>query len=225
MLSIEDANYLAGVLPFFSACTRDEFEAICRNSSLRNFPQKTVLQHGMDDCSGLLVVKTGQLRAYIISESGREVTVFRLGAGDICIVTASCALKNVRFNITVETERSSSVYVIPTNIFSKLNQSNTAVAEFAYEHMAQRLSDVMWIIEQTMFASFDKRLAAFLLEQYALDKTKKLTITHEAIANHLGSAREVVSRMLKYFSEEGVVKLSRGTVAIEDVEKLTALSR
>lgn len=225
MLSIDDANYLAGVLPFFSACTRDEYDIICQASYLRNYSQKAVLQHSMDDCSGLLVVKSGQLRAFIISQSGKEVTVFRLGAGDICIVTASCALKNVRFNITVEAERNSIVYIIPTNIFSELNQSNTAVAEFAYEHMAQRLSDVMWIIEQTLFFSFDKRLAVFLLEQSALDKTKKLIITHEAIANHLGSAREVVSRMLKYFCEEGAVKLSRGTVAIVDVEKLTALSR
>lgn len=224
MLSMDDAHHLAGVLPFFSACTSVEYDTLCRSSSLRSYAQKTVLQHGMADCSGLLLVKSGQLRAYILSESGKEVTVFRLGIGDVCIVTASCALKNVHFNITVETERKSVVYVIPTNIFSKLSQSNTAIAEFAYEHMAQKLSDVMWIIEQTMFASFDKRLANFLLKQAALDQTKKLSITHEAIANHLGSAREVVSRMLKYFSDEGIVKLSRGAVAILDTEKLAALS-
>ena len=90
--------------------------------------------------------------------------------------------------------------------------------------MAARFSEVMWLMEQIMWKSFDKRLAAFLLEESALEETPVLKITHEAIANHLGTAREVVTRMLRYFQSEGMVKLARGTVEITDADKLRQMT-
>ena len=89
--------------------------------------------------------------------------------------------------------------------------------------MASRFSEVMWLIEQIMWKSFDKRLAAFLLEESTLENTTVLKITHEKIANHMGTAREVVTRMLKYFQNEGLVKLTRGAVELADEKGLRAL--
>ena len=103
-------------------------------------------------------------------------------------------------------------------------EKSTAVANYTNELMASRFSEVMWLIEQVMFKSFDKRLAAFLLEESNIENSDRLEITHERIANHLGSAREVVTRMLKYFQNEGAVKLSRGAVEITDRKKLSEIA-
>ena len=98
------------------------------------------------------------------------------------------------------------------------------VANYTNEVMAERFSDVMWLIEQILWKSFDKRLAAFLLEESALENSTTLKTTHETIGHHLGSPREVVTRMLRYFQEEGLVRLSRGTVELLDTARLPTLA-
>ena len=99
-------------------------------------------------------------------------------------------------------------------------KESAVVANFTNEIMATRFSEVMWLMEQIMWKSFDKRLAEFLLEECSLEETNILKITHETIANHLGTAREVVTRMLRYFQSEGMVKLTRGTVEVTDKIRL-----
>ena len=98
------------------------------------------------------------------------------------------------------------------------------VANYANQLISSRFSEVMWLMEQIMWKSFDKRLATFLLEESALEGSSSLKITHEKIANHMGTAREVVTRMLRYFQSEGMVKLTRGTVEIIDEKRLEDLS-
>ena len=103
-------------------------------------------------------------------------------------------------------------------------ESSVPVANYTNQLMASRFSEVMWRMEQIMWQSFDQRLAAFLLEESDLEETPVLKLTHEKIANHLGSAREVVTRMLRYFQEEGLVRLARGTVELLDRKGLEALA-
>lgn len=114
----------------------------------------------------------------------------------------------------MEVEKDTTTFLIPTPEFQKLSDEVIAVQKFTNDLMASRFSDVMWIMEQALFTSFDKRLASFLLEQSVVDASEELKITHEKIANHMGSAREVVTRMLKYFQNEGVIELQRGTIKI-----------
>ena len=170
----------------------------------------------MKDCIGLLVIKSGQLRAYITSEEGREVTIYRLFDHDICLLSASCIMNSIQFDITISVEKDAEFYVIPVNVLKKLMDESLPVANYMNQIMGSRLSDAMWLIEQVMWKSFDKRLAGFLLEESALEGTSELKITHEKIANHMGTAREVVTRMLKYFQMEEMVKLSRGTIHLCD---------
>ena len=132
-------------------------------------------------------------------------------------------LNSLQFDLTIEAEKDSEVWVIPPEIYRKLMETSIAVAGYTNQLMAARLSEVMWLIEQVMWKSFDKRLADFLLEESNLEETTVLKITHEKIANHLGTAREVVTRMLRYFQNEGMVKLTRGTVEILDTRKLRLL--
>ena len=126
--------------------------------------------------------------------------------------------------MTIEAEKDTELWVIPAEIYKTIMEESAPVANYTNELMATRFSDVMWLIEQIMWKSLDKRVAAFLLEEASIEETNELKITHETIAGHMGTAREVVTRMLRYFQNEGMVKLSRGTVTITDEEKLRGLS-
>ena len=185
----------------------------------------TLLHNGQADCTGLFLVRSGQLRAYIVSDEGREISIYRLFDYDICLFSAHCMMRSIQFDIIIEAEKDTSLWVIPVDVYKQLMGESAAVANFTNELMGSRFSEVMWLMEQILWKSFDKRLAGFLLDEAALEDTDALKITHETIANHLGTAREVVTRMLRYFQSEGMVQLTRGTVELTDKEKLAALQK
>lgn len=189
----------------------------------RQVKKGTVLHNGSEDCTGLLLIKSGQLRAYILSKEGREITIYRLFDRDLCLFSASCVMKSIQFDVTVTAEKDTEFWVIPAEVYRQLMEQSTVVANYTNEIMSARFSEVMWLMEQIMWKSMDRRVAAFLLEEAAIEGTSRLNITHETIANHLGTHREVVTRMLRYFQGEGMVKLSRGVVELLDEPKLTAL--
>ena len=209
--------------PVFEKLTSQEQEKLQQMCLFRTVPQGTVLHDGSNDCMGLLIIKSGQLRAYINSEEGREITLYRLFERDVCLFSASCVMNSVQFDMTITAEKETSFWVVPPYYYKSLVENSAVMANFANQLMATRFTDVMWLIEQIMWKSMDKRLAAFLLEESALEGSASLKITHEAIANHLGTAREVVTRMLKYFQTEGMVKLTRGTIELLDEMKLESL--
>ena len=190
----------------------------------RKVEKGTVIHNGSMDCTGLLVVESGQLRAYILSDEGREITLYRLFDRDICLLSASCMIRSIRFDVTVVAEKDTRLWIIPAEVYKGVMESSAPAANFTNELMATRFTDVMWLIEQIMWKSLDKRLAAFLLEEAAIEGSNELKITHEAIANHMGSHREVITRMLRYFQGEGLVRLSRGMVAILDEERLKGMA-
>lgn len=189
----------------------------------RHVTKGTILHNGQLDCTGLLLVRSGQLRAYILSSEGREVTLYRLFDLDLCLFSASCIMRSIQFDITIEAERDTDLWVIPADVYKALMAESLPVANYTNELMSARFSEVMWRMEQILWKSLDKRLAAFLLEETAIEGTETLKITHETIANHLGTHREVITRMLRYFQSEGLVKLSRGTVTILQRKALEAL--
>ncbi len=209
--------------PIWDKLTPEQQNKISKAIAYRHIEKGTMLYNGLD-CTGLLLIKTGQLRAYILSDEGREITLYRLLDGDICLFSASCIMNSLQFTVNIVSEKNSEVWVIPPDVYKNLMENSAAVANYTNELMASRFSEVMWLIEQIMWKSLDKRLAAFLVEETSLENTTSLKITHEIIANHLGSAREVVTRMLRYFQNEGIVKLTRGTVEILDLQKLKQLS-
>ncbi len=167
--------------------------------------------------------ETGQLRAYILSDEGREITLYRLFDRDICLFSASCMLRSVQFDITIEAEKDTSLWIVPPEVYREIMEESAPAANYTNELMAARFSEVMWRMEQVMWKSMDKRIAAFLLEEAAIEGTARLSLTHETIARHLGTHREVVTRMLRYFQEEGLVKLSRGAVELQDERELERL--
>lgn len=215
---------LEDFFPIWDKLTKEQQDTLKRVAVRRHVTKGTVLHDGSKDCLGLILICTGQLRAYIVSEEGREVTVYRMFNRDVSILSASCMMQNIQFEILIEAEKDSDVWIIPAYMFMKMMDESAAMAKYANDLLAGCLSDVMWLMEQIMWKSFDKRLAAFLLEECVVSETTELAITHEKIANHMGTAREVVTRMLRYFQSEGMVKLTRGTVEILDKKKLEALA-
>lgn len=216
---------LAQYFPVWDQLTLEQRETLLGAASRQSVKKGTVLHNGSADCTGLLLVCSGQLRAYILSEEGREITLYRLFEMDICLFSASCMMHSIQFDITIEAERDTDFWLIPTEVYKRMMETSAPLANYTNEIMASRFSEVMWLMEQIMWKSFDQRLAAFLLEEAGLEGSNQLKLTHEIIGNHLGSAREVVTRMLRYFQNEGMVKLSRGTVEILDPEKLRQLAQ
>jgi len=223
MLNSEELQYVTQHLGFWGKLTAAEKDLFKNNITKKTYGKGENLHSADNECLGLLLVKSGELRVYIISEDGREVTLYRLSEGDSCVLSASCILNNITFDVLIDAECETDVFLLNIAVFSKLTKENIYVENFTYKNTVDRFSDVMWAIQQILFMSFDKRLATFLLDEAAKTKSTEINLTHEQIAKYVGSAREVVSRMLKNFEVQGILKLSRGSIQITDKEKLKEL--
>lgn len=215
---------LGDYLPIWDKLTASERETLERTALLRFAKKGTILHNGSADCIGVFVVKNGQLRAYSVSNEGKEVTLYRLLDRDICLFSAACMMSSIRFEVTIEAEKDSEIWVIPTETYHAVMEESAVFANYTCQVLASRFSEVMWLMDQILFKRFDARLAAFLLEESAIEDSDTLEITHEKIANHMGTAREVVTRMLKYFQSEEMVSLTRGGVHLLDRAKLDTLA-
>lgn len=213
----------AEYFPMWEKLTEKQQQRLLRAATERTASKGDIIHNGAVSCTGVLLIRSGQLRAYSLSQDGREVTLYRLFERDMCLLSASCMLRSISFEIVVEAEEETSLWVIPPEEFRAVMEESAPLANYANELMATRFSDVMWLVEQILWKSLDKRVAEFLLQERAIRGSDTLKITHEAIGNHLGTAREVVTRMLRYFQTEGMVKLTRGTVELTDPAALEQL--
>ena len=209
--------------PVWDKLTAEQRRRITGVVEHRCVKKGTHIHDSSAECLGLVMVKKGQLRAYILSEDGREITLSRLFEYDVSLLSASCVLPDLQLNVMIEAEKNTEFWSIPACLFKNLMEESLAVANYARNLLSGNFTELMWLMEQIMWKSFDKRLAAFLLEEATIEESDILKITHEKIAAHLGTAREVVTRMLRYFQSEGMVKLTRGTIELTDREKLEDL--
>ncbi len=210
-------------LPFYDKLTSNERSLLHSRSRVLYLKHDEQLMTA-SECIGMVSVLDGQLRAYISSDSGKEITLYRLLERDMCVLSASCVIKGLDLSINIMADKDSKVLLVPANIFESLVKSNPYVNAFSTEMLASRLSEVMWAMEQIAFKGLDSRLAHYLLEQASLEGNLLIKTTHEIIARDLGSAREVISRLLKYLENEGMVELSRNVIKIIDYKKLATLS-
>ena len=211
-------------LPIWDKLTPAQQQRVAEVVEYRHVKKGTRIHDSSADCLGLVMVRSGQLRTYILSEDGREITISRLFEYDVSLLSASCVMPDMQFNVMIEAEKDTEFWSIPACLFKNLLDESVAVALFSNSLISSNFSELMWLMEQIMWKSFDKRLAAFLLEEASLEQDPVLKITHEKIAAHMGTAREVVTRMLRYFQSEGMVKLTRGAIEITDGKKLQNLS-
>lgn len=219
-----DLKFIENNLPFWGKLTPSEKEIIESNIIKKNFQKNTILLHGGDDCTGFLLVRSGQLRIYSHSVEGKQITLYRLLEMDSCIFSASCLLKNINFDISIDVEKDSELFIIPSEIFNSLSNENPAVQAFMLDLVTSRFSDVMWIFEQYVFTNMASRLARVLFEQASLNSSLVLEITHDYISKELGTAREVVTRLLKQFQSDGLIRISRNKIEILDEARLQVIT-
>lgn len=224
MLTDRDLRYIPKVFTFWDKLEEKQKKFVLDHIIPVQYQKGSRIHSGENDCVGVLLIKKGELRVYILSEEGKDITLYRLRDGDICILSASCILQNITFDVHIDAEFDSDVLLLDANLYQQLCSENIYAENFTSKLVIDRFSDVMWAMEQILFMSFDKRLAIFLSDEITRTQSELVELTHEQIAKYIGSAREVVSRMLKYFAQEGIVELSRGGVKVIDKKKLKKLT-
>ena len=224
MLNPSDLRALDENLPFWKTLSETEKTSILQGTIKFTHKKGDIVHEDRNTCTGLLLVTSGQLRVYIISESGKEITLYRLFERDVCVLSASCLIRNITFDVHVMAEKETTMLRIATDTYKDVGKTNNGVLDFTNELVSSRFSDVMWVVEQIVFMSFDKRLAMHLLEISSINESDSFAITHDQIARDLGTAREVVTRMLSRFSDEHMVSLSRGGITITDRNALYDLT-
>ena len=216
-------DIMSQALPFWQHLTIEQQELLCQNTQKIHYLKGNLLHRGNENCSGLFYVLSGTLRIMLLSPEGREITLYRLDAGNICIFSATCMLESIDFEVLIEADTDCQVLQVNTATLATLTAQNIHLELFSYKLAAERFSTIMWAMQQILFTSFDKRLAEFLLQESRRLHSLDINLTQEQIAKYLGSAREVVSRMLNYFAKEGYISLYRGGVHLTKPEALKAL--
>lgn len=223
MINSDYIQILASSFPFWDKLSQAQRQNVLHSTQSVQFKKGNTVHDG-NDCTGVMLIKSGSLRIYMISEDGKEITLYRLFSGDICMLSASCVLDAVTFDVFVDAEENSECVIIGGCAFAELSEQCPEAKIFALECAVRRFSDVMWVMQQILFMSMDKRLAIFLLDEISKTNSDTVKYTHEQIAKYIGSAREVVSRTLKYFSNEGILESSRSGIKIFDKARLRALT-
>lgn len=219
----EVIRILSTCYPFWEKLSDSQKDRLISGTHIRSYDGGSYVHSRTEECLGILVVLSGQLRTYIQSEEGREVTLFRLDPGQVCTLSAACMMQEISFDIFIESIGETTLLITSASAIHMLMEENIHAENYIYRQTAERFSDVMWSMGQLLFSSLDKRLAAYLRDEQVKSHSHVLSTTHEQIAKNLGTAREVVSRMLKYFEKEGLVTLGRGTITIRDSSGLKKL--
>lgn len=218
----EKRQLFANTLPFWRNLSDNEQLSLLEGSVKSFCPKGMVISRSEQGCKGIMIILSGQLRAYIQSEEGREVTLYRVREGDVCVMSSSCLMESLVFDVMIEAIDDTEFLTIPSTILSSIVKNKPQVELFLYKTASERFSDIMWTIQQILFMGADKRVAIFLWDEYCKNGAV-IKMTHEEIARYIGSAREVVTKVLKYFVEENIVTLSRGKIQITDKDKLRTL--
>ena len=216
--------YFKDNLPFFNDLSEVELKDLISASYIQNYNKGELVHSKHSTCTGIVLVLNGQLRSFMSSNSGKEITLFRLFERDICMLSSSCVYQNLTYDINLHAEKDCTVIIIDSKFFKELSNKNISIQKFLLTLTQDKLSEIMWVLEQVVFFNLDNRLASFLINQYYLNDSININMTHDAIANNLGSAREVISRMLKKFENDQIVEVSRGNIKIVNLEKLKLLS-
>lgn len=214
----------ADALPFWQQLPREEQALLAQSCLEQRVPRGTVTHRPRQGCRGLQLVCQGQLRTYILSEEGRQVTLYRVYAGQVCFMSGSCLLDSLVFDLFVEAVEDTRLLTLPAAALAPVLQRHPAAELYLYKAAAARFSEVMWTVQQILFLGADRRVAIFLWEE-SRRTGPVIRLTQQEIAQYIGSAREVVSKVLKYFAQEGIVALERGQIALLDAEKLRRLAQ
>lgn len=177
------------------------------------YPKGKRIYVNQEVCEGVIYLLSGEIRVFTTSDNYKEITLFTLTPQEICILSASCVLPSFELDVTLIAQRDCQIALLPSKKAQKLAQENLAFAQKINEIINKRLSQTLQVLNSVAFTPLQQRIKDFLLQS----KQKELHITHEELANHLGSAREAVSRVLKEMEQKGEIILQRGKIIIKNL--------
>ena len=221
MTDIERA--VTNSLTFYEKLNDSQKRTIADNAILKRLKQGYNVHSSAEECTGLIIVRSGELRVYMLSEDGREITLYRLFENDVCVLSASCVIESITFDVFIDAEEDSEIIIVNSGALNEIVSDNIYAECFMLKKATERFSEVMWVMQQILFFKADRRVAIFLIDEMNKTKSAMLNITHDKIARYIGSAREVVSRILKYFEREKIVKIHRGGLEVIDKTALLKL--
>ena len=210
-------------IPFWANLSSEEKAIVSQRVIKKRFNKNQIISSNSTACLGIIFILIGEIRISLISDEGREITLYRAHAGEFCVSTASCVIHQLTFETIVTAEEDTTVLVIPSSITSRLMESNVHVRAFVFERETERYSQTIWAIQQMLFKKFDQRLAAYFIDAYQSTGKPEIKKTQEEIARDVNSAREVVARMLKDFAAKGFVEIRRGKIVLKNAEGLKKL--
>lgn len=222
-----DLKTRIGAFSFFDEMSNHGQEKLVQSLQVMQMGAGLELLEEGSLCQALLLVESGSIRVYKMSPAGREITLYQVTPGESCVLGTSCVVNDQRYPAHAICSRDANALAVPAAIFRHLYDQEPAVRSFVMNLFSRRLSDLMLLVEEVAFRRMDERLAAFLLEKGFVSRgvLKPIEMSHEEIASHLGTAREVVTRVLQQFVDECLVRLERKRVILLNAEELRARSR
>ena len=206
--------------PFYHDLSDIGKRMLPENCEAAFFEKGQIVCESRNTSYGILYVEDGIMTVSLLSEEGREISLLRMHQGDVCLLVATDVLPGIRFDVTLEAETDLKLQILSEPCMKLFMKQSPAFAEYVHREVEKNFSDAVRFLQNVLFYTFDQRVATFLCEESRILNTDTLQITHEQIARHIGSAREVVSRSLKRFSQQGIVTLDRGIVRICDLRRL-----
>lgn len=220
MLDQEHFRRIAQAIPFLQDYSSQLVRDFKRSAYYLRLPAGREIFVEGDHVDGIALLMSGVVRVYKIGETGREITLYRFGEGESCVISANAILNIQRFPAIAVVEQEAEAVMIPADTFSDWMDEYDLWRNFVFKLNAQRLISVMEIVDEVAFQRMDRRIASLLLERSRNRNT--VAMTHQEIANELGSSREVVSRLLGDLAARGIIRLSRGEIEITDAQDLEA---
>jgi CRP/FNR family transcriptional regulator len=220
---VEPISQIVKKIPFWGNLSLEEKALVSQRAMIKHFNKDQIVSSNSSACLGIILILSGGIRVSLISDEGREVSLYRAHANEFCVSTASCVIHQLTFETIVTAEEDTTVLVIPSSVCAKLMDSNIHVRSFVFEQETERYSQTIWAIQQMLFKRFDQRLANYLINSYESSDKPEVKKTQEEIARDVNSAREVVARMLKEFAAKGLVEIKRGAIELRNIEGLKKL--
>jgi len=222
MLNPEQFNRIVLAMPFLQRADETLRHEIRQHAQFAKIPAGHDVFVDGDRVDGIALLLSGVVRVYKIGETGREITLYRFGLGQSCILTANAIMSHKSFPAIATVEEDAEAVMIPAEVFREWINKYEVWREFVFNLLSERLSTVMMVVDEVVFKRMDRRVAALLLNQAKVQNPMR--VTHQEIAAELGSSREVISRILEDFSKDELIESGRGTLEVLDFDGLETRS-
>ena len=222
MLDAKQLNRIIFAMPFLQRADDSLVNELKKHAQFAKIPAGHDVFVDGDRVDGIALLLSGVVRVYKIGETGREITLYRFGLGQSCILSANAILSDKSFPAIATVEEDAEAVMIPAEVFRTWVNKYELWREFVFNLLSERLSTVMTVVDEVVFKRMDRRVASWLLNQAKVQNPMR--ITHQEIAAELGSSREVISRILEDFSREALLNSGRGTIEVLDLEGLESRS-